>query len=148
MTIKMKNPPLDQIEGQREGDQARKLSQPMNLLIRRAGQQGPPRGASRSQSTNLDESTHQKFNTGDDDVTPAREAQDERQWHPSSSPMLDRSLEVCGVPYMLSTTNTPTGEHITGVQNVRDSMDMLPTWKLQRMYTQSTGSSQSSVSRS
>ncbi|GKB80501.1 hypothetical protein Tco_0947396, partial [Tanacetum coccineum] len=33
-----------------------------------------------------------------------------------------------------------------GVQNVRDSIDMLPTWKLQRMYTQSTGSSQSLVS--
>ncbi|GJU64022.1 hypothetical protein Tco_1245857 [Tanacetum coccineum] len=27
-------------------------------------------------------------------------------------------------------TNTPTGEHITGDQNVRDSMDMLPTWKI------------------
>ncbi|GJR70583.1 hypothetical protein Tco_0016648 [Tanacetum coccineum] len=37
--IKMKNPPLDQTEGQRERDQARKLSQPMNQLIRRAGQQ-------------------------------------------------------------------------------------------------------------
>ncbi|GKE22902.1 hypothetical protein Tco_1434414 [Tanacetum coccineum] len=35
----MKNPLLDQTEGQREGDKARKLSQPMNLLIRRAGQQ-------------------------------------------------------------------------------------------------------------
>ncbi|GKA65931.1 hypothetical protein Tco_0765638 [Tanacetum coccineum] len=35
----MKNPPLDQTEGQREDDQARKLSQPMNQLIRRAGQQ-------------------------------------------------------------------------------------------------------------
>ncbi|GJV37283.1 hypothetical protein Tco_1409760 [Tanacetum coccineum] len=57
-----------------------------------------------------------------------------------------RSLEVYGVLYMLSTTNTPTREHITGVQNVRDSIDMLPTWKLQRMYTQSTGSSQSLVS--
>ncbi|GKF76801.1 hypothetical protein Tco_0229271, partial [Tanacetum coccineum] len=54
------------------------------------------------------------------------------------------SLEVCGVSYLLSTLNTPTREHITGVQNVRDSMDMLPTWKLQRMSTQSIGSSQSS----
>ncbi|GJY01877.1 hypothetical protein Tco_0360029 [Tanacetum coccineum] len=26
----------------------------------------------------------------------------------------------------------PTGEHITGDQNIRDSMDMLPTWKLQK----------------
>ncbi|GJY78881.1 hypothetical protein Tco_0484682 [Tanacetum coccineum] len=40
------------------------------------------------------------------------------------------------------------GTYITGVQNIRDSMDMLPTWKLQMMYTQRTGSSQSSVSRS
>ncbi|GJT26965.1 hypothetical protein Tco_0907240 [Tanacetum coccineum] len=51
------------------------------------------RGASRSQPTNLDDSTHQEFNTGDDDVTPAREAQDERQWHPSSSPTPDRSCK-------------------------------------------------------
>ncbi|GJZ94740.1 hypothetical protein Tco_0666943 [Tanacetum coccineum] len=35
----MKNPLLDQTEGQREGDQARKPSQPINQLIRRAGQQ-------------------------------------------------------------------------------------------------------------
>ncbi|GJY78880.1 retrovirus-related pol polyprotein from transposon TNT 1-94 [Tanacetum coccineum] len=48
------------------------------------------RGASRSQPTDLDDSTHQEFNTRDDDVTPAREAQDERQWHPSSSPTPDR----------------------------------------------------------
>ncbi|GKF75401.1 hypothetical protein Tco_0224845 [Tanacetum coccineum] len=33
-------------------------------------------------------------------------------------------------------TNTPIGAHTTGVQNVRDSMDMLPTWKLPRMFTQ------------
>ncbi|GKC57682.1 hypothetical protein Tco_1085280 [Tanacetum coccineum] len=36
------------------------------------------RGASRSQPTNFDDSTHQEFNTGDEDVTPTREAQDER----------------------------------------------------------------------
>ncbi|GKB55023.1 hypothetical protein Tco_0905776, partial [Tanacetum coccineum] len=35
------------------------------------------RGASRSQPTNFDDSTHQEFNTGDEDVTPTREAQDE-----------------------------------------------------------------------
>ncbi|GKF47127.1 hypothetical protein Tco_0136929 [Tanacetum coccineum] len=39
MKIKMKNPPLDQTEGQREGDLTRKPSQPMNQLIRRVGQQ-------------------------------------------------------------------------------------------------------------
>ncbi|GKD37457.1 hypothetical protein Tco_1257664 [Tanacetum coccineum] len=48
------------------------------------------RGASRSQPTDLDDSTHQEFNTRDEDVTPIREAQDERQWHPSSSPTPDR----------------------------------------------------------
>ncbi|GJR90496.1 hypothetical protein Tco_0214507 [Tanacetum coccineum] len=35
---------------------------------------------------------------------------------------------------------TGVREHITGDQNVRDSMDMLPTWKLQKMSTQDTGS--------
>ncbi|GKE23741.1 hypothetical protein Tco_1435253 [Tanacetum coccineum] len=35
------------------------------------------RGASRSQPTDLDDSTHPEFNTGDEDVTPTREAQDE-----------------------------------------------------------------------
>ncbi|GKA00326.1 hypothetical protein Tco_0672876, partial [Tanacetum coccineum] len=38
----------------------------------------------------LDDSTHQDFNTGDEDVTPTREAQDERQWRPSSSLTPDR----------------------------------------------------------
>ncbi|GKA78201.1 hypothetical protein Tco_0784738 [Tanacetum coccineum] len=42
----------------------------------------------------------------------------------------------------------PTGEHITGDQNVRDSMDMLPTWKLQKMSTQYIGSLLLLVSRS
>ncbi|GKE92189.1 hypothetical protein Tco_1573284 [Tanacetum coccineum] len=52
------------------------------------------RGASRSQPTDLDDSTHQEFNTGDEDVTPTREAQDERQWHPSSSPTPDREWHL------------------------------------------------------
>ncbi|GJW01208.1 hypothetical protein Tco_1556459 [Tanacetum coccineum] len=34
---KMKNPPLDQTEGPRDEDQARKLSHPKNQLVRRAG---------------------------------------------------------------------------------------------------------------
>ncbi|GKC78556.1 hypothetical protein Tco_1129330, partial [Tanacetum coccineum] len=49
------------------------------------------RGASRSQPTDLDDSTHQEFNAGDDDVTLAKEAQNERQWYPLSSPTPDRS---------------------------------------------------------
>ncbi|GJW45585.1 hypothetical protein Tco_0077231 [Tanacetum coccineum] len=40
---RMKNPLLDQTEGQREGDQARKLSHPKNQLIRRAEQQALPK---------------------------------------------------------------------------------------------------------
>ncbi|GJU99575.1 hypothetical protein Tco_1328846, partial [Tanacetum coccineum] len=47
------------------------------------------RGASRSQPIDLDDSTHQEFNTRDEDVTPIRKEQDERQWHPSSSPTPD-----------------------------------------------------------
>ncbi|GJQ92993.1 hypothetical protein Tco_0004132 [Tanacetum coccineum] len=42
----------------------------------------------------------------------------------------------------------PTGEHIIGDQNIRDSKDMLPTWKLQKMSTQDTGSLLLPVSRS
>ncbi|GJS55114.1 hypothetical protein Tco_0628476 [Tanacetum coccineum] len=230
MKIKMKNPPLDQTEGQREGDQAKKLSQPMKQLIRRAGQQV------------------------------LLEAQDERQWHPLSSPTPDREWHLTkivfdlppqpwitnlaqaidyltqelltghtydlmkgscksvaeleyhleevfkatndqldwnnpeGTPYphdlskplplILNARGRPvipfdhfinndleylkggslSHKYTTSITKTkaadygqikwiedripRNSMDMLPTWKLQRMYTQSTGSSQSSVSRS
>ncbi|GKD21136.1 hypothetical protein Tco_1222839 [Tanacetum coccineum] len=48
------------------------------------------KGASRSQPTDLNETTHLEFIIGDDDVIPAREAQDERQWHPPTSPTPDR----------------------------------------------------------
>ncbi|GKE09188.1 retrovirus-related pol polyprotein from transposon TNT 1-94, partial [Tanacetum coccineum] len=47
-----------------------------------------------SQPTDLDDSTYQEFNTGDADVTPTREAQDERLWHPSSSPSFDREWHL------------------------------------------------------
>ncbi|GJS00581.1 hypothetical protein Tco_0317089 [Tanacetum coccineum] len=87
---RMKNPPLDQTEGQREGDQARNLSHPKNQLIKRAGQQVLQKRLSRSQPTELEDPSHQEFNTGDDDVTLPRETQDERQWHPSNSPTPDR----------------------------------------------------------
>ncbi|GJT08741.1 hypothetical protein Tco_0843203 [Tanacetum coccineum] len=52
------------------------------------------RGASKSQLTDLDDSTHQEFNTGDEDVIPTTEAQDERQWHPSSSPTPDHEWHL------------------------------------------------------
>ncbi|GJX01468.1 hypothetical protein Tco_0185381 [Tanacetum coccineum] len=48
------------------------------------------KGATRSQPTDLEDLAHQEFITGSDEVTPAREIQDEGQWHPSSSPTLDR----------------------------------------------------------
>ncbi|GJW00580.1 hypothetical protein Tco_1555831 [Tanacetum coccineum] len=42
----------------------------------------------------------------------------------------------------------PIGEHITGDQKIRDSMDMLPTWKLLKMSTQDIGLLLLPVSRS
>ncbi|GJR23569.1 hypothetical protein Tco_0972096 [Tanacetum coccineum] len=48
------------------------------------------RGTTGSQPADLEDLTHQEFITGSDEVTPAREIQDERQWHPSDSPTLDR----------------------------------------------------------
>ncbi|GJV34046.1 hypothetical protein Tco_1394446 [Tanacetum coccineum] len=59
-----------------------------------------------------------------------------------------RFLEVHGVRHKSSTTNTPTEEHITGDQNVRDSMYMLPTWKLRKTSIQNTGLLLLQVSRS
>ncbi|GJR44046.1 hypothetical protein Tco_1312149 [Tanacetum coccineum] len=47
-----------------------------------------------SKPTDLDDSTHQEFNTRDEDVIPTPEAQDERQWHPSSSPAPDREWHL------------------------------------------------------
>ncbi|GKA76316.1 hypothetical protein Tco_0782777 [Tanacetum coccineum] len=53
-----------------------------------------------------------------------------------------------GRPYKLSMTNMPTGEHITRDQNVRDSMDMLPTWKFRKTSIQNTRLLLLQVSRS
>ncbi|GJZ86285.1 hypothetical protein Tco_0657895, partial [Tanacetum coccineum] len=52
------------------------------------------KGASRSQPTDLNETTHLEFITGDDDVIPAREVHDERQWHPPTSPTPDREWHL------------------------------------------------------
>ncbi|GJS40764.1 hypothetical protein Tco_0565807 [Tanacetum coccineum] len=52
------------------------------------------KGASRSQPTDLNETTHLEFITGDDDVIPAREVHDERQWHPLTSPTPDREWHI------------------------------------------------------
>ncbi|GKC73079.1 hypothetical protein Tco_1118962 [Tanacetum coccineum] len=52
------------------------------------------KGAPRSQPTYLNETTHLEFITGDDDVIPSREVHDERQWHPPTSPTLDREWHL------------------------------------------------------
>ncbi|GJY23538.1 hypothetical protein Tco_0397196 [Tanacetum coccineum] len=52
------------------------------------------KGASKSQPTNLNETTHLEFITSDDDVIPAREVQDERQWHPPTSPTPDHEWHL------------------------------------------------------
>ncbi|GJX17999.1 hypothetical protein Tco_0218831 [Tanacetum coccineum] len=53
------------------------------------------KGASRSQPTDLNETTHLEFITSDDDdVIPAREVQDVRQWHPPTSPTPNREWHL------------------------------------------------------
>ncbi|GJZ57386.1 hypothetical protein Tco_0612880 [Tanacetum coccineum] len=70
----------------RSGKETKSTSEPTHKESRTTSSS---KGASRSQPTDLDDSTHQEFNTIDDDVILAREAQDERQWHPSNSPTPD-----------------------------------------------------------
>ncbi|GJX22018.1 hypothetical protein Tco_0226463 [Tanacetum coccineum] len=52
------------------------------------------KGASESQPTDLNETRHLEFITGDDDVIPAREVQDERQWHHPTFPTPDRKWHL------------------------------------------------------
>ncbi|GJW86000.1 hypothetical protein Tco_0159145 [Tanacetum coccineum] len=52
------------------------------------------KGASRSQPTNLNKTTHLEFITNDDDVNLAREVQDKRPWHPSTSTTPDREWHL------------------------------------------------------
>ncbi|GJX94722.1 hypothetical protein Tco_0349308 [Tanacetum coccineum] len=76
---RMKTPPLDQTKGQREGDQAKKLSK--SAQVEEHGQK----------VDDLEEQSHQEFNTGDDDVILVRETlEDASQWNPPSSPTPDR----------------------------------------------------------
>ncbi|GKE72128.1 hypothetical protein Tco_1534169 [Tanacetum coccineum] len=75
--VTMKRGQDDQIEGQREGDQAKKLSHQKIQHIR-------------SPIDDLEEHSHQEFNTGDDDVIPVWETlEDASQWNPPSSPTSD-----------------------------------------------------------
>ncbi|GKD38695.1 hypothetical protein Tco_1258902, partial [Tanacetum coccineum] len=48
------------------------------------------KGAPRSQPTDLNDTIHLEFITGDDGVIPAKEVHNERQWHPLTSPTPDR----------------------------------------------------------
>nr|GEV44466.1 hypothetical protein [Tanacetum cinerariifolium] len=77
---RMKTPMLDQTEGRREGDQEKKLSK--SAYAEEHGQK----------VDDLEDQTHQEFNTGNDDVTHIREAldDDKSQWNPSSSLTPDR----------------------------------------------------------
>ncbi|GJZ58153.1 hypothetical protein Tco_0613647 [Tanacetum coccineum] len=102
---RMKTPPLDQTEGRREGDQAKKLSHQKNWHIRSPSPQvlqkvHPDLNQNLQASLlmqehgqkvdDLEEHSHQEFNTGDDDVIPVRETlEDASQWNPLSSPTPD-----------------------------------------------------------
>ncbi|GKB70511.1 hypothetical protein Tco_0931923 [Tanacetum coccineum] len=81
--IRMKTPSLDQTEGRREGNQAKKLSHQKNQQIRSSSPQV-------LQKVHLDLNQH--LQARNDNVTPVREARDddECQWNSSSSPTLDR----------------------------------------------------------
>ncbi|GJX33390.1 hypothetical protein Tco_0243245 [Tanacetum coccineum] len=59
------------------------------------------KGAPRSQPTDLNETTHLEFITGDDDVIPSREVHDERQWHPPTSSTPDREWHLTKTVYDL-----------------------------------------------
>ncbi|GJY54834.1 hypothetical protein Tco_0446498 [Tanacetum coccineum] len=99
--IKMKNPPLDQTEGPRDGDQARKLSHLKNQLVRRAGQQvlrkGPP------------------------------DLNDVRQWHPPTSPTPNREWHLTKAVSDLPTQHWITDlAQATGTQSSFDEFMATP----------------------
>ncbi|GJV88669.1 hypothetical protein Tco_1532607 [Tanacetum coccineum] len=64
-----------------DSDMKRIIKEQDNKFFKKAIQTRP---------TELEDPSHQEFNTGDDDVTPPRETQDECVWHPSNSPTPDR----------------------------------------------------------
>nr|GEY05806.1 hypothetical protein [Tanacetum cinerariifolium] len=82
---RMKTPPLDQTKGQREGDQAKKLSHQKNLHIRSLSPQ-VLRKVYPDLNQNLQASLLMQRSMALDD--------DESQWNPSSSPTLDREWHV------------------------------------------------------
>ncbi|GKD38276.1 hypothetical protein Tco_1258483 [Tanacetum coccineum] len=74
---------------QRSGKEAESSKEPTHKESRTTSTSKRP---SRSQQTDLEDPTHQEFITGDDDVSPVREATnvDERLWNPSGSRTPDR----------------------------------------------------------
>ncbi|GKC49367.1 hypothetical protein Tco_1072112, partial [Tanacetum coccineum] len=70
---KMKTPLLDQTEGRREGDQAKKLSKSAHAEEHD------------QKVADLEDQPHQEFNTGNEDVSPVREALNEDEWHRNPS---------------------------------------------------------------
>ncbi|GKD21548.1 hypothetical protein Tco_1223251 [Tanacetum coccineum] len=72
-----------------------------------------PRGASRSQPTDLDDLTHQEFNTGDKDVTPTREAQDEQLLtKPTYDLMKGSCKSVAELEYHLEEVSKATNDQL------------------------------------
>ncbi|GKF96817.1 hypothetical protein Tco_0292638, partial [Tanacetum coccineum] len=66
----------------RSGNEAESSKEP---TCKKSRTTSSSKGASRSQPTDLNETTHLEFITGDDDVIPAREVHDEHQWNPPTS---------------------------------------------------------------
>nr|GEU82320.1 retrovirus-related Pol polyprotein from transposon TNT 1-94 [Tanacetum cinerariifolium] len=105
---KMKTPPLDQTKGQREGDQEKEAESSKEPTHKESKSISSLKDISRSQPKSsgkfahveehgqkvddLEDQSHQEFNTGNDDGTSVREALDvdESQWNPSSSLTPDR----------------------------------------------------------
>ncbi|GJU17018.1 hypothetical protein Tco_1144984 [Tanacetum coccineum] len=86
------------------------------------------KGASRSQPTDLNETTHLEFITSDDDdVIPAREVQDVRQWHPPTSPTPNREWHLTKAVSDLPTQHWITDlAQATGTQSSFDEFMATP----------------------
>ncbi|GJT34277.1 hypothetical protein Tco_0924696 [Tanacetum coccineum] len=100
INTRMKTLPLDQTEGQRKGDQAKKLSHQKNQNIRSPSpqflQKVHPDLNQNLQARLLDDSEeqpHKGFNTGNDDATPVREVLNDDEWHRNPSRPITRDRE-------------------------------------------------------
>ncbi|GJY38427.1 hypothetical protein Tco_0424791 [Tanacetum coccineum] len=115
----------------------------------------------------LEEPSHQEFETGNDDISPARELAQASSTQSSFNEFLATPIDffafimnrininnltqdVLTGPTSLTKTKAADYSHVKLIEDKvpRNSMDMLPTWKLQKMSTQDTGSLLLPVSRS